>query len=299
MKNLPVIDRIHWKALEDKKNWPAVAFRRRPLMILDAITGEFAPPNNTLDSLLERYGDDEFRVSQRVFSLPIATDLCQLRSYVEKVQSLPAKELSPLALPLPYVFHDDLGNDFNKCENRFRSKSQIQLQDKCPPPDFFVELSQQTPCEAVRLALGPRSSHCGYHSHGPALNMLVFGRKRWYLYPPDINERILKLIRGANVPNPQIFWHHNFHPLCAKGKGDISNEIFAKADQLAAEGLYEVPQAETRGPLLAEVFRGIEVTQEPGESVFVPDSWGHWILNDDWTLSIIFELSRNNDDRRD
>jgi hypothetical protein len=127
MKNLPVIDRIHWKALEDKKNWPAVAFRRRPLMILDAITGEFAPPNNTLDSLLERYGDDEFRVSQRVFSLPTATDLCQLRSYVEKVQSLPAKELSPLALPLPYVFHDDLGNDFNKCENRFRSKSQIQL----------------------------------------------------------------------------------------------------------------------------------------------------------------------------
>lgn len=58
--------------------------------------------------------------------------------------------------------------------------------DDCPPLLALVRAASASPSAPWRmqLFLGPPLSGAPPHSHGPAFNVLVFGRKQWHLSPP-------------------------------------------------------------------------------------------------------------------
>ncbi len=288
------IPRLRMDDLGDDDRLCDYTRRDRPFIVTGAMSGELAPPACSLDTFIERYGDHVVRVSDRTFYLPFSTAQCSVRQYVEHMMRYPRTGLEPSEAPIPYVFHDDLGKDA-ALQGAGATDTPFEITRMCPLPALFTNTFENYPSTATRIAVGPQFSHSGIHTHGVAVNMLAFGQKHWYLYPSRLREkgmqRLFALIRGARVPAPQLFWLHHFHPLCVGVHGDIRDRIRTAAEMLADRGLYEIPPAETwTEPLIAEDIRGVEAVQTPGDVMFVPERWAHWVINEAWSLAVIYEL---------
>ncbi|CAJ1392835.1 unnamed protein product [Effrenium voratum] len=104
--------------------------------------------------------------------------------------------------------------------------------------------------QAVTLQmLGAARSAVGWHSHGASVQMTIFGRKRWFLYP-----------RG------QYPW------------GDGPGGGFSLTDWLQL--VY---------PTLPEEQRPLECVVEAGDVVYVPDGWYHAVVNLADTVAVSFQ----------
>ena len=89
----------------------------------------------------------------------------------------------------------------------------------------------------LQFYLGPTLSGSPVHFHRNAWNILVYGQKRWFLYPPD----------KAFYSKQHVWdWWRENH-----GDGD--------------QGWSETPP--------------LECVQYPGDLMFVPDMWGHAVVN--------------------
>lgn len=82
--------------------------------------------------------------------------------------------------------------------------------------------------------VGSALSGAPVHYHGSALNLLVYGRKRWFLFPPS------KAFYSVTHPHKWYRDHYNTLP---------------------------------------EHERPIELIQEAGDVLYVPQMWGHSVLN--------------------
>jgi len=104
--------------------------------------------------------------------------------------------------------------------------------------------------------LGPRRSGTTIHIDPlatSAWNTLIYGLKRWVLFPPDIS---YKLVKAADLVNKDEL------------EDDESIDYFLKI----------LPRLkEKHGPEI--ISRIIEFYQLPGETVFVPSGWWHAVLN--------------------
>ena len=97
--------------------------------------------------------------------------------------------------------------------------------------NFSVTLKQ--------LIIGPKASGSPPHFHNHALNALVYGAKKWYMWPP----------REAHF----IFGHVG---TWAKNRtGDY-----------------------------------LECVQMPGDVVYVPQNWGHAVINEAPSIAVAFEF---------
>jgi hypothetical protein len=122
-----------------------------------------------------------------------------------------------------------------------------EIRRQCPPPPLLsharVVLSQ--------LYIGNSATGSFPHFHGHALNMLVFGRKQWFFFPP--NEA-----------------HFN-----VKSIGDWLREDW--------------PAVAARG--LAAPETGLaQCTQEAGDAVYVPQYWGHAVVNTAPSIGVAYEF---------
>lgn len=106
-------------------------------------------------------------------------------------------------------------------------------------------------CNALQWSLGGAGSGAQVHAHGAALAALAYGRKLWLLTPPAMAEV------GALAGAP--------HAMLA-----ISKELAARA----------------RGEAKSTLF----CVQEAGDSLFVPERWGHAVLNLRAALGVSVEL---------
>ncbi len=288
------VARLPADVLADRAALEARIAEGRPFVVTGGVGGALAAAVSSIERLVELFGDHVVRVSSRTFYLPFSTQQARVRDYVREVASAPSEPTSADE-PIPYVFHDDLGQDARR-QGAGATDTPFQIAQICPLPDMFGQVFYGKRLAAIRIGLGPRSSHAGVHTHGTAINLSVFGRKRWWLYPAQIGEaqtkRLHALIGGARVPSPQLFWLEHFHPLALGVDGDVVGALREKAESLAARGLYEIPAGETwTTPFLAEDLRGIETTQDTGDLVYVPERWPHAIINDAWSLSVIYELA--------
>jgi hypothetical protein len=104
----------------------------------------------------------------------------------------------------------------------------------------------------LQLSLGPPRAGAPVHYHVPAINSLVYGRKRWFLYPPDSTHQNTKEV---------IHWMSDMH---------------ATRSELLFEG--------------GEV--AFECVQQAGDMLFVPEPWGHAVLNLELSIGVAVEFSR-------
>ncbi len=90
----------------------------------------------------------------------------------------------------------------------------------------------------LQFYLGPTLSGSPIHFHRNAWNILIYGQKRWFLYPPD---------KAFYSKQRVLDWWRDNH---IDGEGAWSKEA---------------------PPL--------ECVQYPGDMMFVPDMWGHGVIN--------------------
>ncbi|KAJ1438293.1 hypothetical protein B484DRAFT_215197 [Ochromonadaceae sp. CCMP2298] len=109
--------------------------------------------------------------------------------------------------------------------------------------------------------LGPPLSGAPFHHHGPAFNLLQFGRKEWTLLPP-----------GRDI-------YSSVHPLEWIRDGGAAAEYFPYKDsttEAGAAGADDIP---------------CSFTQHPGEVLFLPRHWTHQVLNLAESVGFAVEIS--------
>ncbi|CAK9163566.1 unnamed protein product [Ilex paraguariensis] len=241
--------------VERKKNLSLEEFHieydgQKPVLISGLTDTWPARKTWTTEQLLLNYGDTAFRISQRS-SRKINM---KLKDYVSYMQM--QHDEDPL-----YIFDD-----------KFGEAAPGLLKDYMVPhifqEDFFDVLDRDQRPPFRWLIIGPERSGASWHVD-PALtsawNTLLYGRKRWALYPPG------KVPLGVTV-------HVN------EEDGDVNIETPSSLQWWL--DFY---------PLLADKDKPIECTQLPGETIFVPSGWWHCVLNLETTVAVTqnFVSSKN------
>ncbi|XP_043722448.1 F-box protein At1g78280-like [Telopea speciosissima] len=203
----------------------------------------------TIDQLFMNYGDTAFRLSRRS-SKKITM---KFKDYVLYMKLQHDEE------PL-YIFDDKFGEDAPGLLKDYSVPHLFQ-------EDLFDVLDRDQRPPFQWLIIGPERSGASWHVD-PALtsawNTLLYGRKRWALYPPgrvplgvivDVNEED----GDVNVETPSsLQWWLDIYPL------------------------------------LADEDKPIECTQLPGETIFVPSGWWHCVLNLETTIAVTQNFVNSN-----
>jgi hypothetical protein len=119
-----------------------------------------------------------------------------------------------------------------------------------------------------QVYVGAAGTGANLHHHICALNMLMYGSKQWWLVPPA---------------------HAEFHTLPAAALAVALQQAEALA---GGEAVVEVggptPQEEPRERPLPRTLR---CTQRAGDLLYVPDGWGHAVLNLDTAVGYAREFA--------
>mmetsp|Transcript_30720 Transcript_30720/g.70796 ORF Transcript_30720/g.70796 Transcript_30720/m.70796 type:complete len:219 (+) Transcript_30720:165-821(+) len=135
----------------------------------------------------------------------------------------------------------------------------VLLEEYTVPPCFSHDLFEMTTGEFRPpyrwILIGPPRSGTGLHVDPLWTNAWVTvlqGRKRWMLFPPQTPHDEI----GMQDPQiPSSIWFRDY---------------------------YE----KVTSPDWPEAWRGAEVLQEAGETVFVPNGWPHLVLNLELTVAV-------------
>eukprot|EP01092_Planopodium_desertum_P004608 TRINITY_DN19829_c0_g1_i1.p1 TRINITY_DN19829_c0_g1~~TRINITY_DN19829_c0_g1_i1.p1 ORF type:complete len:290 (+),score=13.72 TRINITY_DN19829_c0_g1_i1:107-871(+) len=118
--------------------------------------------------------------------------------------------------------------------------------------DFFNSLSRDDRPDFQWLVIGPQRSGSPFHQDPHATsawNALVSGEKRWFLYPPTFIPEGVVYDGVSDYEAPDVIrWLLEYYPYVR--------------------------------------HRPFEVTQKPGEIIFVPSGWWHMVLNISDTVAV-------------
>ena len=119
-----------------------------------------------------------------------------------------------------------------------------------PLPEFFSSSSSNLSVLLHQFLVGPKGSGSPPHFHGHALNLLVYGVKRWYLWPPA----------EAHFDLCPV-WEWQEEHMRGRGRGG------------------------------GEGGKWKECVQLPGDVVFVPEGWGHAVVNTEHSIAVAYEFT--------
>jgi hypothetical protein len=141
------------------------------------------------------------------------------------------------------------------------------LKDYTIPKYFTDDLFQYTGSRRPPhrwIVIGTSRSGTGIHIDPlgtSAWNALVFGHKRWALFPPHVPKSLVTM-RG--LPDHEAAsWFAIVYPR-----------------------LFDETTRDEHGRLLADRLGLVDILQRPGETVFVPGGWHHVVINLDFTVAV-------------
>lgn len=263
---------------KNQKEMSLLANERRPFLFK---TGK----QSSLEEFADAYGDCEVNFSSDEFALPRSTGAVSVTEYIKSRNEEFEGEVSSRS-KRPYVFHD-VQNDQESRLGTYVSQSEL--------PDFFLKFEELFPMRAQRLSLAPDASYVNIHIHGAAINELLFGQKRWRVIHPYVTNVISLVLQEINVSDKYSFFEEEILPLAQDSTEDIASVLREAYREWHKQGLCRrAPMLEPlwHTPLIGKYVEGVTFTQEAGEAVFIPDAWGHSVLNVGWSLSRVFELEQ-------
>ena len=149
----------------------------------------------------------------------------------------------PVDAPLSHL--SDVTYQFDR---DFLQASAPELSEDFVTPDHFTNNSADAQVDSL-FFLGAPGSGVGFHRHGEAWNAVVFGRKRWFLYPPTTQSSLLGIDFDLDLDG--LGWYRRYLPLL--------------------EGTPLAP---------------LECITGPGEVLYLPGDWYHATLNVADTIGI-------------
>lgn len=99
-----------------------------------------------------------------------------------------------------------------------------------------------------------------FHNHGETWLGLVYGAKRWFIYPPGASPPIT-MERTHNPFRTVYEWFHDIYPK------------LQTLDQPPINGDLPVKQSVSEG------YRPLECVQRAGDIMYVPSGWNHLTMN--------------------
>jgi hypothetical protein len=265
------IDSVHASHI-DAERFASDYFGRRPLVIRGGIRPGSDWPlafrKWRRDAMLQEFGGREILVRTRASSCLTDNTACiaddgratmQLRQYIEQLHTFAAEARAGRTVPYTHDRH-------------FAKQALPEIREHFVTPRLLCA-STDLPCEPLPPSSSPAHAHhnagaaasnytedtlyfigapgsgVGFHRHGHAWNVVVFGRKRWLLYPPSFLSHSTVSLQNSSLDG--VGWLREYY-------------------------------ATVVGTPLAP----LECTIGPGDILYIPAHWNHATINVQTTIGV-------------